>query len=164
MVNKAYQVIDEVVWFVHLDIASILGMDFLAYKYDPIMHYFSISSWFHCLTMHLNEKSRCLSMLQILTYLLAWFLKVVRVFWGGSIDIEYIFSKLKPWTFLYGLFYKSCITFQRDVHRKYSVVCNYSLGEKKSSSTSQSTKVWCQRLIWTLSFSALANVSRPPFH
>jgi len=56
VVNEACRVLDEdvVVRSADLDIASVLGMGFPAYRYRLVLHYFPISIWFYCLTTHLN--------------------------------------------------------------------------------------------------------------
>lgn len=80
VVNEACRVLDEdvVVRSADLDIASVLGMGFPAYRGGV-------------------------------------------VFWGDSVGVERIYSKLKHWSSLYGPFFKPSVPLERAAHGKYSL-------------------------------------------
>jgi len=43
------------------------------------------------------------------------------VFWGDSVGVECIYSKLKHWSSMYGSFYKPSVPLERAAHGKYSL-------------------------------------------
>ena len=44
------------------------------------------------------------------------------MFWGDSVGVERIYSKLKQWSSLYGNFYKPSVALERAAYGKYSLV------------------------------------------
>jgi len=62
---------------------------------------------------------------------LAWLCRGGVVFWGDSVGVERIYSKLKHWSSLYGQFYKPSAALEKAAHGKYSLVCSESPPQEK---------------------------------
>jgi len=66
------------------------------------------------------------------------------VFWGDSVGVECIYSKLKHWSSLYGPFYKPSVPLERAAHGKYSLVCTESLPEEEKVLLSFQVHILCK--------------------